>query len=95
MGSPSWAQVAEASAAKPPPEPSPPAADDSDVALEVGAVIIHPAFGRCEVQRLESDEFAHIRLKNGRLVRLSLDVVQLTYGGVENGRKVFRAKVDG
>jgi hypothetical protein len=46
------------------------------------------------VQRLEGDEFAHIRLKNGRLVRLSLDFVHLTYAGREGQQNVFRATLE-
>ncbi len=90
-----WTQVAEASArrgsaAEPEPEV---AAEDQQP--EAGDLIVHPAFGRCDVQRLEGDEFVHIRLRNGRLVRLSLDVVRLTYAGRDGTRKIFNARVDG
>lgn len=69
--------------------------DETDDALEPGDILIHPTFGRCEVQRIEGGyEFAQVRLKNGRLVRLSLDILRLVRDGVENSHRVFRARVD-
>jgi hypothetical protein len=91
--SPTWSQVAEASAAKPAP-----AATDDEVedAVSPGDVILHPTFGRCEVQRIEGAyEFAHVRLRNGRLVRLSLDVIKLSPAGKESDHRIYRARVDG
>jgi uncharacterized protein len=89
---PTWAQVAQVSAQRPEAE----AEDhDQDIGLEPGDILIHPTFGRCEVQRIEGgDEYAHIRLKNGRLVRLSLDILKLARQGTENSRRVFRARID-
>ena len=87
---PSWEQVAAAS--KPEDEDEIPEEDN----LGPGDIIVHPTFGRCDVQRIEGAyEFAHVRLKNGRLVRLSLDVLKLTPAGREADRRVFRARVDG
>jgi len=89
---PTWAQVAEISARR---EDAAPTLDPSEMPeLSVGDIILHPAFGRCDVQRLEGDEFAHIRLKNGRLVRLALDFVSLTFAGREGEQNVFRAKLE-
>jgi uncharacterized protein len=89
---PSWADVAQVSARKPPAEPEP---EETDESLEPGDVLIHPTFGRCEVQRIEgSYEFAHVRLKNGRLVRLSLDILKVVAAGKEDGKRVFRARID-
>jgi predicted DNA-binding protein with PD1-like motif len=91
----SWSDVAAASARR---SASP--ADEADDAgeessLEPGDVLIHPTFGRCEVQRIEgSYEFAHVRLKNGRLVRLSLDILKVAPAGTEGGHRVFRARID-
>jgi uncharacterized protein len=90
--SPSWTQVADASARKGPVA----APDEPDDALQAGDILLHPTFGRCEVQRIEgSNEFAHVRLKNGRTVRLSLDVLRVTLSGDENGRRLFKARVSG
>jgi predicted DNA-binding protein with PD1-like motif len=86
---PSWADVAAA---------SPPAEDtiEPDDSLAPGDVIIHPTFGRCLVQRIEgSGEFAHVRLRNDRLVRLSLDVLKLAVEGQEDNHRIFRARIDG
>lgn len=88
--SPTWSQVAAASARKPDA-----AAEEEEDAVEAGDVIVHPTFGRCEVQRIEGAyEFAHVRLRNGRLVRLSLDVLKLSAAGREDNRRVFRARVE-
>lgn len=89
----SWSDVAAASAKR---EPK---VDDShdvdDGTLEPGDILIHPTFGRCEVQRIEgSYEFAHVRIKNGRLVRLSLEILKVAPAGNEAGHRVFRARID-
>ena len=59
-----------------------------------GDLIEHPRFKRCTVQRIEGDyEFIHVALKNGRVVRLSLDVVELTQSGTDGGQRVFIATI--
>ena len=79
-------------AASPPAEPE----DGEEDSLGPGDILIHPTFGRVEVMRIEGTyEFAHVRLKNGRLVRLSLDVLKFSAAGSEDGRRVFKARVDG
>jgi predicted DNA-binding protein with PD1-like motif len=91
----SWSEVAAASARKTAEPPLAPDEPDEEDSLEVGDVVHHPTFGRCEVQRIEgSYEFAHVRLKNGRLVRLSLDILKVTRAGTEGGHRVFRARID-
>ncbi len=84
----SWADVAAVSAAaEPAGDPAP-----SDEPLRPGDVIEHPKFGRCEVERIEGDaEFAQVRLRNQRLVRLSLDVLTLVRDGDEGKSRRFRA----
>lgn len=89
-----WADVAAASAAAPAPSATPDAPEEVDDTLRPGDVLMHQTFGRCEVQRIEgSYEFAHVRLKNGRLVRLSLDVLRVIPAGTEQGKRIFRAGV--
>jgi hypothetical protein len=102
----SWQQVAAASAHKdkppaPPPHrgPQPPrpsaSAIDAEVLVTPGDVILHPRFGRCQVVRIEgADEFARVRLPNGNMVRLSLEVLDLTLDAKDGDRRVFRAKVE-
>jgi predicted DNA-binding protein with PD1-like motif len=69
--------------------------EETDETLAPGDILIHPTFGRCDVQRIEGGyEFAQVRLRNGRLVRLSLDIVRLVRAGTEGGHRVFRARVD-
>ena len=83
-----WAEVARASAVHE--DETPP---EREVELRIGDVIEHPKFGRCSVERLEGDgEFAHVRLRNARLVRLSLEVLKLTLT-VGGPPRVFRASV--
>jgi len=90
----SWSDVAAASARKTA-EPAAAPEDEDDDSLEVGDVVLHPTFGRCEVQRIEGGyEFAHVRLKNGRLVRLSLDILKISRAGTEGGHRVFKARID-
>jgi predicted DNA-binding protein with PD1-like motif len=89
---PTWAAVAAVSQARPPE----PAADehDEDVLLNAGDVILHPRFQRCVVHRVEGNgEFVQVALKNGRVVRLSLEVLRLTPKGIENGQRIFAATV--
>jgi predicted DNA-binding protein with PD1-like motif len=97
VATPTWAEVAAASqaarpAARPAPEPEP--ARDEEVLLNAGDVIMHPRFQRCVVHRVEgSGEFVQVMLRNGRVVRLSLEVLRLTPQGVENGQRIFSATV--
>ena len=95
---PAWADVIATSEANQPPaaaagEPSESSAGDAD-SMAAGDVLLHPTFGRCMVERIEGDyEFASIRLRNQRLVRLSLDVFDLHRSGSEDGKRVFKARV--
>lgn len=88
--SPTWAQVAAAS-----PEPPEPVEDLTEDPVAAGDVIEHPRFGRCVVERIEGDsDFAQVRMRNARLIRLSLDVLTLVRDGVdEGGARRFRAEV--
>lgn len=56
-----------------------------------GDIIEHRQFGRCEVQRVSGeDEFVTVRLRNKRLVRLSMDVLDLRFKEEEEeGHQVF------
>ena len=88
---PTWASVAAVSEAR---APAPPADDDEDVNLNAGDVILHPRFQRCVVHRVEGNgEFVQVALRNGRVVRLSLEVLRLTPKGIENGQRIFAATV--
>jgi predicted DNA-binding protein with PD1-like motif len=97
VATPTWAEVAAASqaarpAARPAPEPDP--VREEEVLLNAGDVIMHPRFQRCVVHRVEgSGEFVQVMLRNGRVVRLSLEVLRLTPQGVENGQRIFSATV--
>lgn len=69
---------------------------DSLHQVEVGDVIDHQKFGRCLVQRVDPDqEYATVRLRNGRLVRLNLEVLDVSFAGQEEGHQVFRATPPG
>jgi predicted DNA-binding protein with PD1-like motif len=93
---PTWADVAAASQpparpARPTPDPEP---HEEDILLNAGDVIMHPRFQRCVVHRVEgSGEFVQVMLRNGRVVRLSLEVLRLTPQGIENGQRIFSATV--
>jgi len=77
-------------AAKPEPEPTPAATGDAPQ-IAPGDFIDHPKFGRCQVERIEGDhEFVSARMRNQRLIRLSLDVLSLVAVGTEAGHRVFK-----
>jgi predicted DNA-binding protein with PD1-like motif len=93
---PTWADVAAASQSAPPARPAsePTDSHDEDVSLNAGDVIMHPRFQRCVVHRVEGNgEFVQVMLRNGRVVRLSLEVLRLTPQGIENGQRIFTATV--
>lgn len=88
-------------AVEPPQRPAAPAAkprddrEEHDIRLAAGDVIVHPRFRRCVVQRVEGDnEFVQVQLRNGRIVRLSLEILHLRPQGTENGQRVFEAEID-
>jgi predicted DNA-binding protein with PD1-like motif len=58
--------------------------------VRAGDILDHQQFGRCVVQRVDTEgEFVTVRLRNNRLVRLSLEVLKLRYQGDEEGHQVF------
>lgn len=67
--------------------------DLEEPALESGDIIDHPKLGRCRVIKIEEDKYAHIRLPQGKIRKLSLNVVDITYIGDDNGHNVFEAQV--
>jgi hypothetical protein len=93
---PSWADAVMASVradALASAQRAQPEDDDEPLRLvRVGDILEHQKFGRCVVQRVDGDmEYATVRLRNDRLVRLNLDVLNLKYTGEEDGHQVFRA----
>lgn len=89
---PTWAAVAAVSEARGPAGPAD--HEDEEIHLNAGDVILHPRFQRCVVHRVEGNgEFVQVALRNGRVVRLSLEVLRLTPKGIENGQRIFAATV--
>jgi predicted DNA-binding protein with PD1-like motif len=100
---PARAAVAEASEAPPPEEEatepswedavrrSVQLSEDGESSLNLGDILEHPSFGLCEVQRIDegSDRIA-VRLNNGRLVELGLEVLHLERLRTEGSRQHFR-----
>ena len=79
----------------PPPEPEPePEELEPFRAVQAGDKILHAQFGECIVQRVSVDhEYATVRREaNKRLVRLSLEVLDLHYQHEEDGHQVFEAR---
>lgn len=92
-----WEHVVAASQRNPQPAPAPEPEPhgDEEVRVAPGDIIEHPKFGRCQVERVEGDyEFVSARLRNQRLIRLSLDVIRLRLAGSEGERRLFRAIVE-
>ena len=72
-------------------EEAPPPSDEP-VSVRPGDFIDHPKFGRCAVERVDGDmEFVTARLRNQRLIRLSLEVLTLVPAGQAEGKNLFRA----
>ena len=68
------------------------ASHDDTVHVRPGDLIDHPKFGRCAVERVDGDmEFVTARLRNQRLIRLSLEVLTLIPAGQADGKNLFRA----
>ena len=65
--------------------------------VEIGDVIMHQQFGECVVQRVSVDqEYATVRrTANKRLVRLSLEVLDLHFKEEADGHQVFEARPAG
>jgi hypothetical protein len=61
-----------------------------------GDTIEHPSFGTCRVDKLEEDEdFVVVRSSQGRLLRLSLEVLRPELLGERDGRRAFRSRPRG
>jgi uncharacterized protein len=90
-----WSDVVAASDARPAVvKPAAPVEElpQEEVRVVAGDLIDHPKFGRCVVERIEGDyEFVSARMRNQRLIRLSLDVVTLVPAGEDAGKRLFRA----
>ena len=66
---------------------------DPDARVTPGDFLDHPKFGRCQVERIEGDyEFVSARMRNQRLIRLSLDVLNFTLVGREQGHQLFKVE---
>jgi hypothetical protein len=98
----SWADVARASAEL---QPGPAAAlqaahpaEDSPAVkesafpggnkLQPGDSVQHEKFGRCTVHRIVSG-FVHMAPVNGRVIKLSQNIVTFTPAFIKDGRRVF------
>jgi hypothetical protein len=68
--------------------------DFEDELMEPGDILDHPKLGRCRVMKVEEGEYAHVRLPRGKIRKLSLEIVDVTLEGEEDGRKVFKAKIN-
>ncbi len=69
------------------------AGDEDWVEPVTGDIVNHPKFGRCVVEFVEEDEFVHVRLPSGRMIRLSLEVVTLSLTGYEEDHQIFEARL--
>lgn len=62
--------------------------------MSAGDILIHREFGRCIVMRANDDEFAHIRMPRGKIRKLKLSLLEITYlkRDEEKGVAIFEAK---
>ena len=71
------------------------AADPGDPAAVIpGDLISHPRLGRCVVEAVEvGGEYAKLRLRSGRIVRLSLTAVELKHRPGTTAPRIFDAHI--
>jgi len=59
-------------------------------AIKAGDFLEHTKFGRCVIEKVDAnEEFATVRLRNKRLVRLNIEILDLIYKADEEGHQVF------
>lgn len=97
---PSWHDVVAASEARDTAdeedESESPSSAPAEVQVRPGDYIDHPKFGRVQVEKVDGDhEYVSARLRNQRLIRLSLEVLTLIHTGQEEGKNLFRAVAGG
>ncbi len=62
--------------------------------IRPGDVVRHAKHGDCNVHRLGgSPPFLHMARPNGKVIRLSLDIVSFTFVGIEGRARIFKAEV--
>lgn len=90
---PGWESVVTVSARKQQEAPEPPEPPEQPPPRR-GDLIDHPTFGRCTVEKVDDDvDRVHIRLRNGRLVQLSLEVFPLALAGHEGAARLYQKGV--
>ncbi len=67
--------------------------EDDRPQMKPGDVLEHPKLGRCRIMKVEEDDYAHIRLPRGKISKLVLDIFEIHYKGVEDGRNVFALRM--
>jgi len=90
---PSWAEVAAASMQ--PKEHELPIEEDDGAEAPTprpGDLIEHASFGVCTVEKVDHEDFVHVRSLNQRLLRLSLEVLRLQLLGEEDGHRRYRSR---
>jgi predicted DNA-binding protein with PD1-like motif len=90
---PSWAEVAAASMQPKEPE----LVQEEDDGAEAptprpGDLIEHASFGVCTVEKVDDEDFVHVRSLNQRLLRLSLEVLRLQLLGENDGHRRYRSR---
>lgn len=84
----SWADVARASSDRTAEATNSEDGFPGGNALQAGDLVLHETFGRCTVHKIIG-EFVHMAPENGRVVKLSQDIVSFTPDLIEDGRRVF------
>jgi predicted DNA-binding protein with PD1-like motif len=67
--------------------------DFDEPLMTPGDLLDHPKLGRCRVMRVEDDTYAHIRLPRGRIRKLALEILEISFKGEEAGSRIFEARV--
>ena len=61
--------------------------------MSPGDYLDHVKLGRCKIMKVEDDQYIHIRLPRGRIRKLALEILEISYYGEEDGRNIFEARV--
>lgn len=88
-----WGDVLAASAAKSDDDDSDAFTEGGEPIVKTGDYLDHPKFGRCRVDRIEGDQrFATVRTHQHRMLRLSLEVLELKIGGREGKARIWKVQ---
>lgn len=61
--------------------------------IEKGDFLRHPHFGICKVLFVEEEDYVQVRTRSGKIIKIKLEVCELTLNGEKEGKNVFDCKI--